>query len=563
MARRAHAYPQVTLAAAELVDTAVVTAPAGITAADASRLARKREAGVVACGDRYALREDLARAVALGLHDVLARSLARPLPVLSRQAPELDVRRRLAEGATAVIVADGRTVVGAVARAPRPRVLSLASRLTLTLDAQALGLLATAGRLAEGAGARAFVAGGIVRDAWRAHAAPAHDLDVVVEGDGGAAARALAGELAGTLVEHERFLTASVTTPAGIRIDVVTARSERYESPGALPRVMPATIEQDLRRRDFSVNAMAAAIGADWALLDPLGGAADITRRRLRVLHPLSFVEDPTRMLRAARYAARLDFTLDAWTARCQALAVELAPFPALSGHRLTAELERVVADARPAVALTRLGRAGVFRIVDARYRFTRDAARAVAALDDTLAWTAAHGLVVPALSLALIALLTGQPRRIATAFLERLALRGEPLARVLEALGEDRPRSSRARGEMGGRSTAPHSSTIARRATENPRPPTPLDLAALYLAGDVAERERLTAEVAAIRHEKGELRGDELLGLGVPQGPAVGAVLEEIRARRRRGEIADRAAEIDYVRSWVSERTRDDEREG
>ena len=169
MAKRAHAYPQVTVRAAELVDTAVVTAPAGITAADAARLARKREAGVVACGEAgYALREDLARAVALGLGDLPARSLTRPLPVAARQAPELDVRRLLAEGATAVVVTDGRTPMGAVARAPRPRALSLAPRLARTVPPATLALLSTAGRLAEAAGARGFVAGGIVRDAWQA-----------------------------------------------------------------------------------------------------------------------------------------------------------------------------------------------------------------------------------------------------------------------------------------------------------------------------------------------------------------------------------------------------------
>jgi tRNA nucleotidyltransferase (CCA-adding enzyme) len=539
-------YPQVTLSAAELVDTAVVAAPAGISAADGARLVRKREAGVIACGEGYALREDLARAVALGLGDLSARSLTRPLPVVGRHAPELDVRRRLAEGAIVVVVADGRTVVGAVARAPRPRALSLAPHLARTLAPAGVTLLATAGRLAEAVGARAFVAGGIVRDAWRAQAADAHDLDVVVEGDGAAVARALASELRGTLVEHERFLTASVTT-ADARIDVVTARSERYDCPGALPRVMPATIEQDLRRRDFSVNAMAAALAGDWPLLDPLGGVPDLARRRLRVLHPLSFVEDPTRILRGARYAARLDFNLDAWTARCRTLAVEVAPYPALSGQRLAAELERVVTDARPALALARLGRAGVFRIVDPRYRFSRRTARAVAALDDTLAWSAAHGLAVPAFPLALVALVGDHTRSVATAFLERLALRGEPLARLVHALGDDQRPSSRGRRDVAGRSTAGH----------------PLDLAARYLNGDAAVRARVTGEVAAMRAEKGELRGDDLLKLGVPRGPAVGEVLDEIRARRRRGEIADRAAEIDYVRSWVSERNRDDEREG
>ncbi len=555
MARRAHAYPQVTVAAAELVDTAVVTAPAGITAADAVRVARKREAGVVACGaGAYALREDLARAVALGLGELPARALTRPLPVVARQAPELDVRRRLAEGATAVIVTDGRTALGAVARAPRPRAVSLAAHLARTVEPASLTLLAAAGRHAEAAGARAFVAGGIVRDAWRARAASAHDLDVVVEGDGLAVARALASELGGALVEHERFLTASVTTPGGVRIDVVTARSERYESPGALPRVMPATIEQDLRRRDFAVNAMAAALGGEWPLLDPLGGIRDLSRQRLRVLHPLSFVEDPTRLLRAARYAARLDFALDAWTTQCQALAVELAPYPALSGHRVAAELERLVADARPALALARLGRAGVLRIVDARYRFTRGTARAVGALDDTVAWAAAHGLTVPAFPLALLALVADQPPRVATAFLDRLAIRGEPLARLLRALGTE---------DSGLPSAAGHARTTPGRRAAATRGTTPLALAARYLVGNAAVRARLAAEVAARRAEQGELRGDELMGLGVPSGPAVGAVLGEIRARRRRGEIADRTAEIDYVRAWVSERHTDDEREG
>jgi tRNA nucleotidyltransferase (CCA-adding enzyme) len=296
---------------------------------------------------------------------------------------------------------------------------------------------------------------------------------------------------------------------------------------------MPGTIEQDLRRRDFSVNAMAAALGGEWSLLDPLGGVPDLSRRRLRVLHPLSFVDDPTRMLRGARYAARLDFHLDPWTVRCQALAVDQAPYPALSGHRIAAELARVVADAHPAAALARLGRARVFRIVDARYWLTRRTARAVAALDETLAWSAAHGLAVPAFPLALVALVADQRPAVATAFLERLSLRGEPLARILRAL------------------------------QDSPRPLAPLDLAARYLRGDAATRARLDAEVAAMRREQGELRGDDLLELGVPRGPAVGAVLDDIRGRRRRGEIADRAAEIDYVRSWVSQRNRDDEREG
>lgn len=267
-------------------------------------------------------------------------------------------------------------------------------------------------------------------------------------------------------------------------------------------------------------------------------------------------------MMRGARYAARLDFNLDAWTVRCQALAVELAPYPALSGQRLASELERLIADARPAVALARLGRAGVFRIVDPRYRFTRRTAHAVAAFDETLAWTAAHGLPVAAFPLALVALVADQPHPVATAWLARLALRGEPLARLMSALREESQRSPRARGERGERRTSPPSSTTGDRTTGTVHI-TPLELAARYLTGDAGVRARLDAEVAGMRTERGELRGDELIELGVPRGPAVGRVLDGIRVQRGRGEIADRAAEIDYVRSWVSEQHSDDEREG
>src|SRR5581483_8168608 len=139
---------------------------------------------------------------------------------------------------------------------------------------------------------------------------------------------------------------------------------------------------------DFTVNAMAVELGSGaFALLDPFGGRADLARRRLTVLHPLSFVEDPTRIFRAARYAARLGFALDGWTARARALALRLAPYPALSGARLVQELARILADTRPAVALRALGAAGAYRLLDPAYRFGAPAARRVASLPGTLAW--------------------------------------------------------------------------------------------------------------------------------------------------------------------------------
>ena len=153
-------------------------------------------------------------------------------------------------------------------------------------------------------------------------------------------------------------------------MDLVTARSERYERPGALPHVLPALIAQDLKRRDFTVNALAVELGSGaFGLLDPLGGGADVARRRLRILHPLSFVEDPTRIFRAARYAARLGFALDAWSARGQALALSLAPYPRCPRRASWPSWSAILADAEPAAALTLLARAGAFRLLEPRYR--------------------------------------------------------------------------------------------------------------------------------------------------------------------------------------------------
>src|SRR5262249_47933574 len=150
-------------------------------------------------------------------------------------------------------------------------------------------------------------------DALRSRgSAAARDLDVVVEGDGLAVARALATALvaSGGLVEHSRFLTASLAVPDHGRVDIATARSERYETRGALPRVMPASIGEDLGRRDFTLNAMAVELASGrLAVLDPFGGRGALARRHVTILHPLSFVEDPTRIFRAARYAARLGFS--------------------------------------------------------------------------------------------------------------------------------------------------------------------------------------------------------------------------------------------------------------
>jgi len=539
VARRAHAYPQIVLTAGDLVDTDVVTAAPGITAADALRFARRRRARVLACGAAHVLVDDLARADTLGLGDVPARDVARPLPIVAVRTPELVVRRALSEGAPAVIV-PGR---GAIARPALTRPLAVRGRLEHALPAATRALLADIARVAAAQGARAFVVGGLVRDAWR-RAATSGDLDVVVEGDGPSVARALADALGGTLIEHERFLTASVRAPGHGRVDVATARSERYDAPGALPRVLPASIAQDLQRRDFTVNAMAVELTSEaWDLLDPFAGALDLSRRRLRILHPLSFVEDPTRLLRAARYVSRLELRTDPWTARCRALALRLAPYAALSGPRLTTDLDRVLDEPRAVAALEWLVRAGVPRLLDPRWRLTRPTVERLAAVPATLAWIRAHH-VVRSVVVAALVFAGDQPPAVAEAMIKRLGISGEPLNELRRALTE---------GGRLARSIVTATPSVAGRAL---RATSGAELAALHLLGG-APRARAEWWVASGRAVEPLLTGHDVIALGVPRGPSVATVLAAVRDARLDGRVVDRAAEIDYVRSWRSNNER------
>lgn len=368
------------------------------------------------------------------------------------------------------------------------------------------------------------------------------DLDVVVEGDGLEVARLLAAEIHGTLVEHKRFLTASVEEEAGQRIDIATARVERYEVPGALPRVRPASIDEDLRRRDFSANAMAAELSSGALLLvDPLGGRNDLQQHRLRILHPLSFVEDPTRIFRAARYGARLDLAPDPWTAACLDLAIELGPYPALSGQRMVAELELILHEPQAATACATLATVGAFRLLDSRYRYTPATAARLAELDAVRAWTAARALPVSALELLLLAVLGDQDPDISRPALRRLGLSGEGAERLADAL-EGRGTVGEALGE------APTRSAVVRILRGRPA----VALAGMWLRGDPTVRREITRFVDHDTRVEPWLKGVDIMALGIAKGPQVAHVLESLRDGRLDGTIADRAAAEAHVRRWA-----------
>ncbi|MET0512505.1 MAG: hypothetical protein ABW135_12595, partial [Thermoleophilaceae bacterium] len=183
-----------------------------------------------------------------------------------------------------------------------------------------------------------YLVGGAVRDLLRG--ARAIDLDIAVEGDSRSAARALAERLGGLATVHERFGTATVRT-AEVVFDLAATRTETYAEPGALPEVAPAGLVEDLRRRDFSVNAMAVALAGDdlGHLYDPTRGLGDLEAGVIRTLHAGSFLDDPTRLLRAVRYETRLGFQMDEPTERAARAAIAQGAMSTVSGARVRDEL--------------------------------------------------------------------------------------------------------------------------------------------------------------------------------------------------------------------------------
>lgn len=208
-----------------------------------------------------------------------------------------------------------------------------------------LALVDALGALADAHGDALYLVGGAVRDVLLGR--PVVDLDLVVLGDAPTLGRLAAERLGGRVHVHEAFGTCAWTTPDGRRVDLTSARTESYRHPGALPDVERGGLRHDLLRRDFTVNAMALAVGParGGELVDPFGGQIDLEQRTLRVLHGLSFHDDPTRAWRAARFAGRFDFSLAPGTQALLREALASGFVERVGQQRLGAELHKLLSE--------------------------------------------------------------------------------------------------------------------------------------------------------------------------------------------------------------------------
>lgn len=228
-------------------------------------------------------------------------------------------------------------------------------------------VLKDVGACAEDMGVSAYAVGGLIRDLFLQR--ETLDADVSVEGDGVAFASQFAAVHRASLTIYRRFKTARLVLPSGVKIDVATARTERYEHPAALPVVKPGSIEDDLFRRDFSINTLAACLNPDHFgdLLDSFGAMRDIEAGLIRVLHDRSFIDDPTRIFRALRFEQRFGFTLEEKTERYMEQAVSARLVERLSDHRIATELRLILKEQEPLPVIRRLEKVDVLPSVRKR----------------------------------------------------------------------------------------------------------------------------------------------------------------------------------------------------
>jgi tRNA nucleotidyltransferase (CCA-adding enzyme) len=395
------------------------------------------------------------------------------------------------------------------------------------------GLVEAVLKAADERGAAVYVVGGPVRDLLLDR--PVVDVDLLVEGSAAQDLAAAAAPPGAKLVSHGRFGTVTLQAD-GANLDIATVRRESYAHDGALPSVEPATLEEDLHRRDFSANALALPLSGEarsrhTGLVDPEGGAADVEARRLRVLHPRSFSDDPTRALRAARLAPRLGFSLSRGTRSALRSALRDGAFGKVSGDRLRRELIRVFDDARegldPARALRLASEWHVLGALEPGLGLPKDAVVGLRRVGRAVAsppWRVGRCRPwVSGFCVWLAPLAPGLRRRA----LKRLSVRGDVAERI---------------------ALFPRSRDAWLRALERARGRGAIDAAlaavdedsllALHASATPTLRLRIARHANEDRQRRMPISGDDLLAIGL-EGPALGRTLSRVRVAFLDGAVS------------------------
>ena len=417
-----------------------------------------------------------------------------------------------------------------------PKRIGLAQIIEKQLPPELVNFMWLAGEVALGRGEKLYLVGGVVRDLLLGQ--PNLDLDLVVEGNAVELALQIKEANGGEITTHLRFGTAKLRWDKW-SADFASARSETYDKPGALPRVTPSSIDNDLSRRDFTINAMAIRLnpGDYGKLVDPCGGRSDLKKRVIRVLHEKSFIDDATRIWRALRYEQRLDFRLERETLKL--LKRDIDMLDTISRDRIRYEIECILQEKYPEKVLSRAEELGVLAKLHPALKGNGGHAEKFA---QARQMTSPHPPEI-GLYLALIAYPLNDeeveslisrlnlPKSLAQTLRDTITLKGKLKLVSIPGLS---PGSiyNFLDGYSAQALMANSLSTESPTASQNVR---------FFLS--------------KLRHVEASLSGDDLMKLGVAEGPQIKELLELLHQARLNGRVTTREGEEELVRGWLAEK--------
>jgi tRNA nucleotidyltransferase (CCA-adding enzyme) len=397
------------------------------------------------------------------------------------------------------------------------------------------GLLQRIGEMAASQRMRAYLVGGVVRDMILGR--DVKDLDILVEGRAIEFAKKVKEEIGGELITHQRFGTATLKLPDGLEIDFATARREFYVRAGVLPTVESGSLREDLFRRDFTINALALSLHPRefGYLIDYFGGWDDLQNKRIRVLHSLSFWEDPTRILRAIRLEAKLGFKMDEWTENLARDAVKAQSFAPLSGDRLREELILLLEE-NPIPCLLRMEEIGLTQAIYPKAKLDKQTLK-------KLEKESLEGLNIEKWLLYLFTLFghlnEDELRRVA----HRLRFTSSQREKLLSIANADSALQ---------RLSLPN---LKRSEIYEILKDFPLETVIwIKVKGDRRVKRRVCLFLEKLRNINIEVNGQELKRLGIPEGPILGKVLRELFNAKLDGKIKTKEEEIEMALNLLKE---------
>jgi len=420
-------------------------------------------------------------------------------------------------------------------------------------------LLSRAGQIADQLGISAYVVGGFVRDLLLGN--PNLDVDIVVEGDGIRFSKALGLHLSAKVKVHERFGTASLKLSKDsefapdMDFDVATARTEYYEYPTALPTVERSSVKKDLYRRDFTINALAIRLNKNSGeLLDFFGGQRDLKDKVIRVLHSLSFVEDPTRAFRAIRFEQRFGFSISKETRTFIRNAVDMQLFHRLSGHRLGDELIHLFSESQPANAIRRLRECDLLKFVHPKIPWTAKTHDLFQSIQEILTWHRLEIAQEPIQRWLLYAMALFEPvgRDETVKTWKKLGFPGRQIQMVDKFFQEQQQLL-----RILFRKNLSPSESYALFQTWTLEP-------LLFLMAKIQRQDskkhslqRIKEFITTSRHIKSSITGHDLRALGLQKGPAYRQVLHQLLTARLDGTGQTRKEELNLAKTLVAKAQR------